>query len=58
MAEELDSGFNFVISVEIDWVSIWLEFLLKVGFEGSDNQSSFKISIRGEHFCGVHFLQF
>ena len=49
MTEVLDDGFHFIVSVEVDWESVGVEFLLEVWLERCDDKSSFEVGIRGEH---------
>lgn len=53
MSEVLDGGLEFVVSVEIDWVSGGVESLLEVWLEWVDDESGLEVSIRSEDLSGV-----
>ena len=45
VAELLDCGLEFIISVEIAWVASWMEVLLKLWLEAVYNQSALESSV-------------
>ena len=59
MAESLDGGLEFVISVKVGWVAGWVEvFNLELWLEAVDDESALKSSVGGEYISGVDLAEF
>jgi len=56
--ETLDCGLDLVVSVQVDWESCGVQFLLELGLEGRYDHSSFNVGIRCPHVAGVHSSHF
>ena len=58
MAESLDGGLEFIISVKVGWVAGWVEvFNLELWLEAVDDESALESSVGGEYISGVDLAE-